>query len=104
MAYNQKNNAGRGNLAKTGRGLSPNLLVNPNPDKPKPPKKKKPKSFVDAVSTAFKTENKKKENKFTETSIDSGTSNRTQTSTDILPGIIAGAKAGARYIRNKITD
>ena len=100
MAYKQS--PGRMNMPKTGRGLSQNLLTNRNPDKPKPPKK--PKSFVDAVSTAFRTENKKKENKFRETSIDSGMSNRNQTSTDILPGIIAGAKAGARYIKNKITD
>ena len=40
-------------MPKTGRGLSQNLLINPNPDKPKPPKKMKSKSFVDAVSTAF---------------------------------------------------
>lgn len=100
MAYKQS--PGRMNMPKTGRGLSPNLVIptNPtNPTKPKPPK-----SFVEAVSTAFKTENKKKKNTFTEPSIDSGTAMGTQTSTDILPGIIAGAKAGGRYIINKITN
>ncbi len=100
MAYKQS--PGRMNMPKTGRGI-PTPLTMPDPG-PKSKKPVKAKSFVDAVSSAFKDENKKKKNKFRETSIDSGTSNRMQTSTDILPGIIAGAKAGARYIKNKITD
>ena len=35
MAYNQKNNAGRGNLAKTGAGI-PSALTMPDPKDPKP--------------------------------------------------------------------
>lgn len=34
MAYNQKNNAGRGNLAKTGAGI-PSALTMPDPKLPK---------------------------------------------------------------------
>jgi|TARA_R110002050_G_scaffold32478_2_gene83622 hypothetical protein len=38
MAYNQKNNAGRGNLAKTGAGI-PSALTMPDPRNPKTEKK-----------------------------------------------------------------
>ena len=46
MAYNQKNNAGRGNLAKTGAGI-PSALTMPDPKLPKSPKSENEKEKFD---------------------------------------------------------
>ena len=66
MAYNQKQNAGRGNMPKTGRDIPLNMMSpaymtdGPGDEKPtektvkkQEPKKKEEKGFFDTVSSAY---------------------------------------------------
>ena len=52
MAYNQKNNAGRGNLAKTGAGV-PSALTMTDPKLPKSEVKKQKFDKTENLSKAF---------------------------------------------------